>query len=309
MGHDGGDRYRAVVAIDIDGVLRLRRGKVVRAERRGAFAAEVTVHRDAYPKVFHSPPDWDDDGISTSRYLFSGVGAAWARSLLDRGVELVWATTWQRHANTYFAPILGIPPLPVAVHGEEEEEWGPAEWKSVQLAEGFAGRPLLWVDDMPPMWPGYQLDVLRTPRDRALPRLQWIRDPAIGITLEDVAEMDEWLMLTTTETGHVELRRRRRRERDRERDEGDTLRFGSRARGRLHRRTRAKLYDAIGRADFTAADVSATYLLQHDPPDLTALRELADQWFQDETRVQAILNVVAQFYLPEPPRASVERLR
>ncbi len=81
----GGDVYRPVVAVDVDGVLRLRRGKAPDADRLGAFAAKVTVRRDAYPHVFHSPPMWSEDGLSTKRSLFSGVGAAWVRSLLDRG--------------------------------------------------------------------------------------------------------------------------------------------------------------------------------------------------------------------------------
>lgn len=133
------DRYRPVVAVDVDGVLRLRRGKAGRPDPPGAFVAEVTVFRYAYPTVFHSPPEWDDDGMSTGLHMFSGVGAAWLRSLLERDVEVVWATTWQHHANDYLAPVLAISRLPVAVRGDEEREWGPAEWKSVQLADGFGG--------------------------------------------------------------------------------------------------------------------------------------------------------------------------
>ncbi len=93
---------------------------------------------------------------------------------------MVWATTWQEHANTYFAPILGIPPLPVAVRGDREEEWGPAEWESVRLAAGFPGWPVLWVDDMQPEWAGYQLDALRKPNDRALTRLHGSVTPRSG---------------------------------------------------------------------------------------------------------------------------------
>ncbi len=283
------DRFSPVVAIDVDGVLRLRPRRAADADALGAFVAKVRVRRDAYPHVFHSPPMWDEDGVSTKRHLFSGVGAAWVRSLVDRGVDVAWATTWQQHANTYFAPILGIPALPVAVRGEEEDEWGPAEWKSVRLANGFRGRPLLWVDDMPPVRAGYQLDGLRKPNDRALTRLQWIRDPAVGITPDDVAEMDEWLALASTEAGHVELRRRRRRERERRRDEFDKLQYGSRLRGRRVRRMRAILFDAIeSRSDAAPEDI-ARYLLDHNPPDLDEMRELAREWLGDEEDVESIV--------------------
>jgi len=287
------DRYRPVVAVDVDGVLRLRRGKAAELDPPGAFVAEVTVFRYAYPSVFHSPPTWDDDGMSTGRHMFSGVGAAWVRSLLDRDVEVVWATTWQHYANEYFAPMLGIPPLPVAVRGDDEREWGPAEWKSVQLADGFAGRPLLWVDDMPPIRAGYQLDELRKPRDRALTRLQWIRDPTVGLSSTDVTEMNEWLELATTEPGHAELRRRRRRERAQLRDETDTANHGSRARGRRWRRMRAFLLDATPARNLGAAGHIATYLLDHPDPDLAEVRELAGFWLGDESDIQAIVGAAA----------------
>lgn len=293
MAVDSSGRYRPVVAVDVDGVLRLRPGKTSTAESLGAFTATVTVYRNAYPHVFHSPPMWDDDGLSTKRSLFSGVGAAWVRSLLDREIEVVWATTWQEHANTYFAPILGIPPLPVAVRGDREEEWGPAEWKSVRLAAGFPGRPLLWADDMPPVWAGYQLDALRKPNDRALTRLQWIRDPAVGITPDDVVEMDAWLMLASTPDGQRELRRRRRRERQHLRDEADRLEYGSRSRGRQARRIRAALFAAIGRDGFAATDNITRYLLGQDDPDLTLVREIASAWLADDDDVDAVVAAVA----------------
>jgi len=252
------------------------------------------VHYDAYPHVFHSPPSWDNHGVSTKRYLFSGVGAAWVRSLLDRGVEVVWATTWQEHANTYFAPILGIPPLPVGVRGDEEDEWGPGEWKSVRLAAGFPGRPLLWVDDMPPVRAGYQLEELRKPNDRALTLMQWVRDPAVGITPADVTEMDQWLMLASTEDGQRELRRRRKREREYRRDEADWLTYGSRARGRRVRRMRAVLFDAIRDSGDGAPEYIARYLLDHDEPDLADVREIARYWLRDEADVEAIVTAAAE---------------
>ena len=289
-----GRRYRPVVAVDLDGVLRLRHRNAVGRFPFGAFDAEVTVRRDAYPSVFHSPPLWGDDGVLTRQYVFSGVGTAWVRSLVDRGIDVVWATTWQEYANTYFAPVLGIPPLPVAVQGDDEAEWGPAEWKSVRLAARFPGRPLLWVDDMPPVRAGFGLDALRKPNDRALTRLHWVRDPAVGITADDVAEMDEWLMLALTEDGHLELRRRRRREREYRRDEADWLTYGSRARGRRVRRIRAILSDAVGSRGLAAAEHIARYLADHDNPDLTVVRKVAREWLSDEDDVNAIVSAATR---------------
>lgn len=103
------DLYRPVVAIDIDGVLRLdvRPG---RPEPESGYPVRLTLRRDAYPTFFHRPPDWSEDGTSTGTHWLSGIGADWIRSLLERGVEVVWATTWQEYANVYFADPLGVPP-------------------------------------------------------------------------------------------------------------------------------------------------------------------------------------------------------
>lgn len=103
-----------VVAIDIDGVLRLRHEPVRVDLWPGVFAAEFTVRRGSFPTAHHGQPDWDANGEVTFVNAFSGVGAAWIRDLLDRGIEVDWASTWGLHANKHFPQILGIPPLPAA---------------------------------------------------------------------------------------------------------------------------------------------------------------------------------------------------
>ena len=40
--------------------------------------------------------------------------ARWIRSLLGRGVDVGWATTWEHYANEVFSPLLGVPALPLA---------------------------------------------------------------------------------------------------------------------------------------------------------------------------------------------------
>ena len=200
-------RLKPVVALDIDGVLRIHDGFRV----DGAFSREITFHKDDYPDLFHGAPLFVD-GVITDEDWFSGVGAAWVRDIIDRGIEVVLATTWQHWANTYFGDILGLPELPVAVTDPGREAWfhcSPS-WKSHQLSRQFNGRPLMWVDDNPWDRRGEDLHELRLPRDRALTHFQhtnWFT----GIRAEDVAEMDAWLALASTEVGHNELRARRRR--------------------------------------------------------------------------------------------------
>lgn len=202
---------RPVVAIDIDGVLRIYEGERI----DGAFSAEVTFREDDYPELFHGRPPFVD-GVFSGTDWFSGVGAAWVRDLLDRNIEVVLATTWQGWANIYFAEILGIPQLPVAVKSTGDDWWhcSPA-WKSHQLSRQFDGRPLIWVDDNPVDRPGEYLTDLRLPKDRALTAFHKVFF-VTGIQDVDVVEIDEWLALASTADGQVKLRtdRRRRKARD-----------------------------------------------------------------------------------------------
>ncbi|MEU8139575.1 HAD domain-containing protein [Streptodolium elevatio] len=66
--------------------------------------------------------------------------------------DLVWATAWQHEANTYLAPRLGLPELPVVEWLEELDLDGHDErtglhWKTRALVAYAAGRPFVWVDD------------------------------------------------------------------------------------------------------------------------------------------------------------------
>ncbi len=208
-------RYRPVVAIDIDGVLRLavRPGQPA---PEGAYPVQLTLRRGAYPALFHRPPDWDSAGTATGTYWLSGIGATWVRSLLSRGIEVVWATTWQEYANVYFAEPLGIPPLPLGVSGGVAEEFPDSpEWKTLNLARRYPGRPLVWVDDNPVSLDSLDLSEVRPARDRALTRSFWITNPSRGITAADVTELDAWVELASSPVGHETLRRLRRNQRRR----------------------------------------------------------------------------------------------
>ncbi|MCZ0980573.1 hypothetical protein O1L60_20725 [Streptomyces diastatochromogenes] len=60
--------------------------------------------------------------------------------------ELVWATTWEEDANTWVAPRLGLPALPLLPWSDDPEEPG-LHWKTPALVAWAAGRPFAWVDD------------------------------------------------------------------------------------------------------------------------------------------------------------------
>lgn len=69
------------------------------------------------------------------------------RDLSDR-FDLVWATTWGAEANTFIAPVLGLPELAV-VEWPTMYDAGPdgTFWKTRHLVAYADGRPFAWVDD------------------------------------------------------------------------------------------------------------------------------------------------------------------
>lgn len=207
-------RFRPVVAIDLDGVLRVPATREGSPVREGIISAEITYRRDAYPTLHHSQPPWDehDEFTDEDGEEFSGVGVAWVRDLLRRGIEVVWATTWQDHANTYFSPILGFPELPVAVVDNGSPYREPSEWKTAQLGADprWVGRPLVWVDDDIP--PGWDVQRTRRPRDKAITLSHRVASSWRGLVQRDVDQLNAWLALASTPDGQAELRRRRRAE-------------------------------------------------------------------------------------------------
>ncbi|WP_228835612.1 hypothetical protein [Nocardia abscessus] len=62
--------------------------------------------------------------------------------------ELTWATSWSEEANTWIAPKVGLPELPV-VAWPTMYDAGPEQtfWKTRHLVSHAAGRPFAWIDD------------------------------------------------------------------------------------------------------------------------------------------------------------------
>ncbi len=74
--------------------------------------------------------------------------AEFLRTLLDRGVEIVWLTTWGRWANEAISPLLDLP-KDLKVAGEPMDYAGEGWWK-LPLAQHLWSkdqRPFIWIDD------------------------------------------------------------------------------------------------------------------------------------------------------------------
>ncbi|WP_147436685.1 hypothetical protein [Microbacterium telephonicum] len=262
-----------------------------------AIELSITMHRDAYPKAFHSEAPWDEDGTSTQSEYFSRAGVEWARRLVERGADVRWATTWQHHANTYFSGPLGLPELPVAVSGEAGGARTSGVWKARQLGAGFPGRPLVWVDDQPDDW----LMTARRPVDRALTLIYRPASPMTGLQEPDTAEIDEWLNLASTVEGQQELRDRRRREVRRERARFIRFNWGSPEVYRQRNRIRNALKTEFPDEGFTAA-IIADHIVRGGEWTRPAIGDLLERWHASkEVTVKRVVEVLGRLDLPELP--------
>ncbi|WP_405472739.1 HAD domain-containing protein [Streptomyces canus] len=132
---------RPLLYLDVDGPLN-------------PYAAKPERRPEGYTTHRMKPEGWlaQHPGLPPSRvrplrvWLNPSHGQALLK-LTDR-YDLVWATTWREEANTFIAPVLGLPPLPVV-------DWpttltpGPngTFWKTRHLVNHAEGRPFVWLDD------------------------------------------------------------------------------------------------------------------------------------------------------------------
>lgn len=269
--------YRPVVALDLDGVLRIPAGEPGREIRTGVMVADVTMRRASFPSYSHDEPPWDDVGEWTAPHTFSGTGAAWVRDLEARDIDLVWISSWGAYVNVYFAPALGLPPLPfmdgVVGLDEPNRSLSSARW----LGQQFAGRPLLWVSGAVTPETLAELRARRSPTDRARTRAL-LPDRYLGITSTDASTMDAWLDAAQSEQGQDELRRRDRRRTATRRSVAVTDRWGSSTRYRRWRAARERLTPSLG-SESVLLTLLADYVLERgDEIDSEYVAQLRAEW-------------------------------
>ncbi|MEU8119739.1 HAD domain-containing protein [Spirillospora sp. NPDC049024] len=120
--------------------------------------------------------------------------AAWLRDL-SVPYDLVWATTWEEHANRYIGPLLDLPRLPHVAISDYVPRPGdprtpllqlPRMRKWAPILRHADGRPFAWVDDVIPL----------TVRRQALPYRRGLRlvpvRPHEGLTRRHVDGLQRW---------------------------------------------------------------------------------------------------------------------
>jgi HAD domain in Swiss Army Knife RNA repair proteins len=126
----------------------------------------------------------DVDGVLNSEWLAE----------LGEHYELVWASTWEEHANTHIGPLLGLPELPyVALSAYRYRPDDPRlpvmqlprmrKW--APILRHADGRRFAWLDDVIPFrarrqaWPHRGIRLIRVP-------------PADGLRRRHVDELLAW---------------------------------------------------------------------------------------------------------------------
>jgi hypothetical protein len=120
----------------------------------------------------------------------AGMDRTLGRRLLAFGCDLVWATAWMHDANEVIAPLLGLPPLPVAELPEAplEDPVGTLHWKTAALVAAAEGRHFAWVDDEIS-----DIDRAWVDAHHAGSALLHRVDPRSGLTETDLAQIGDWL--------------------------------------------------------------------------------------------------------------------
>lgn len=203
------DKFRPVVAIEVTGLLGIPLRPGHDPTSWAPISREITFRREAFPLRFVGEPVWDDNGEHRQHWVCLGWGFDWVHSLIERGIEVVWASRYQEFANDYFSPILQLPQLPIAARDDRRFHTTEADWKASQLGRGvYADRPLLWVNDELTIAGKYLLERERKPSMRALTLSKYIPESA---SENDTQFMDEWLEQAQSPSGHRQLRSLRAR--------------------------------------------------------------------------------------------------
>lgn len=132
------------------------------------------------------------EGVDYTVFLDPAHGRRLLELAESTGAELVWATTWEHHANEWIGPRIGLPQLPVipmtpAVPGEHGELF-----KTRHVAAYVGQRRFVWFDDQ--VWAEDEdhLRVRQGLHDFLLVHV----DPEQGLTSDDLGRAHDWLTLS-----------------------------------------------------------------------------------------------------------------
>ncbi|GAA3193136.1 MULTISPECIES: hypothetical protein [Streptomyces] len=162
---------RPILFLDVDGPLNPWRAPVGRAPA-------------GYTTLPMRPTGWEEPHQPLPVRLDPRHGPL----LLGLGYRLVWASTWGAEANTWIAPVLGLPALPYVDWPRPPHRAADGvHWKTRRLVAVAGGHPFAWVDDE--IGEPDRAWITRHHTGRTLLRCI---DPAVGLLADDFAVLRLW---------------------------------------------------------------------------------------------------------------------
>lgn len=160
-------RGKPWLLLDVDGVVNLglflssrQRSKLRGSE--GWVSTRVDGRRDPYARRIVLNRNWGP--------LLLGLTDVF---------DLAWATTWNREANWYIGPLLGLPELPVAPAKPERKAFSVIPWTD--------GRPWAWLEDI-------ELELLHASvlTRVSTPHCPLLVDRQVGLTVAHAESARKW---------------------------------------------------------------------------------------------------------------------
>jgi hypothetical protein len=164
---------KPLVMFDVDGVVNL--GLFLSSAQRGRLRSDQGWY-SGRAGARHDP--------YATRIVLNREWGPLIRSIAEAGAEIAWATRWEEAANTWIAPLLGLPSLRY-VSGA-----AGALRKAYRVVPWAEGRPWAWLDDEPE-----ELQIATGMMSRAggTPFLPVLTERTTGLTEEHADSVKKWL--------------------------------------------------------------------------------------------------------------------
>jgi hypothetical protein len=123
------------------------------------------------------------------------LSRAMGERIASLSTEIVWATTWEHHADTYIAPLCGLPSgLDLLTDLSDRGVWhGTWKFDEVRRLVNEDPRPFVWVDDDIDTFLNGSESARRWAADLPIPNLLISPDPRSGLTHGHFDAIEEFL--------------------------------------------------------------------------------------------------------------------
>jgi HAD domain in Swiss Army Knife RNA repair proteins len=171
------------VFLDVDGVLNAFRFDVEHASFGDFTDHAVTI----------------DDQPGLGRRFDLCLSRTMGERLASLNAVIVWVTTWEHHADTYIAPLCGLPrDLSVLTSPDGVDTWhGTWKFDAVRRAVSEDPRPFVWVDDDLDAFGRGSDSARRWAADLPIENLLVSPDPRAGLTHGHLEAIEAFLEKVT----------------------------------------------------------------------------------------------------------------